>query len=109
MLTKYEALDILDRMEFFQGQRAGRELWSQKNPQLQDIDIACFVRDISNLREYVSSLATDTNDGHKSADVVPRADVVREFAKFLIDKSHNGHIYIDEIVDLVIEYTEDSP
>ena len=61
------------------------------------------------MREYVSSLATDTNDGHKSADVVPRADVVREFAKFLIDKSHNGHIYIDEIVDLVIEYTEDSP
>ena len=40
-----------------------------------------------------------------TADVVPRADVVREFAKFLIDKSQDGVIHVDEICDLVVEYT----
>jgi hypothetical protein len=63
MITKHEALDTLDRLEFFQWQRAGRELWLEKNSQLQDIDIACFVRDISNLREYI-----------QTADVAPRAE-----------------------------------
>lgn len=55
MVTKEQALEILDRLEFFQGQRAGRELWNEKNRQLQDIDIACFVRDISALREYITN------------------------------------------------------
>lgn len=63
MITKHEALETLDRLEFFNGQRAGRELWFEKNSNLQDIDIACFVRDISNLREYI-----------QTADVSHRAD-----------------------------------
>lgn len=63
MITKHEALDTLDRLEFFQGQRAGRELWFEKSSQLQDIDIACFVRDLSNLREYI-----------QAADIASRAE-----------------------------------
>lgn len=55
MIAKEQALDILDQLEFFQGQRAGRELWSRKNPQLQDIDIACFVKHITDLREYITN------------------------------------------------------
>lgn len=74
MLTKYGALEILDKMAFFQGQRAGRELWAEKSTEIQDIDIDCFVRDIANLREYILVNATDTNVGLKSTDVVPRAE-----------------------------------
>lgn len=87
MITKHEALDTLDRLEFFQGQRAGRELWFEKNSQLQDIDIACFVRDISNLREYI-----------QTASVAPRAEVAREIfndiAKMFFEKQkqyENSH------------------
>lgn len=54
MITKEKALEILDKLEFFGGQRAGRELWFEKNRQIQDKDIASFVRDISDLREYIS-------------------------------------------------------
>lgn len=48
-----ECLNILDKMEFFQGQRAGRELWFDKPKNIQDEDIENFNRDINTLREYI--------------------------------------------------------
>lgn len=43
--------DILDKWEFFYGQRAGRELWADKPTEVQDEDIANFCRDLSLVRE----------------------------------------------------------
>lgn len=43
--------DILDKWEFFQGQRAGRELWAEKPTEVQDEDIANFCRDLGLVRE----------------------------------------------------------
>lgn len=48
-----DILEILDKLEFFQGQRAGRELWIVKPKEVQDEDIANFNRDIQKIREYV--------------------------------------------------------
>ena len=48
-----EILEILDRMEFFQGQRAGRELWASKPEKIQNEDIENFNRDIKKIRDYV--------------------------------------------------------
>lgn len=39
------AIEILDKWEFFYGQRAGRELWADKPTEVQDEDIANFCRD----------------------------------------------------------------
>ncbi|MBP3699654.1 MAG: DUF551 domain-containing protein [Oscillospiraceae bacterium] len=74
MITKLEALDTLDRLEFFQGQRAGRELWFEKNSQLQDIDIACFVRDISNLREYIQTAKPPRSEWISAEERLPEND-----------------------------------
>lgn len=52
---KNEVLEILDKLEFFQGQRAGRELWSDKPKEVQDKDIEDFNRDIQKIRDYVLS------------------------------------------------------
>ena len=81
MVSKEQALDILDQFEFFQGQRAGRELWSEKNPQLQDIDIACFVKHIAELREYITN-----GSGWISADNPPETyrDEYEELIPFLV-------------------------
>lgn len=43
--------DILDKWEFFYGQRAGRELWADKPTEVQDEDIANFCRDLGLVRE----------------------------------------------------------
>ena len=48
------ALDILDKMDFFQGQRAGRELWNEKPFEVQEQDIADFSKGI----EFVKNLIT---------------------------------------------------
>lgn len=45
------AIEILDKWEFFYGQRAGRELWADKPTEVQDEDIANFCRDLGLVRE----------------------------------------------------------
>ena len=53
MITKKQAIDILERFDFFQGQRAGRELWNDKPFDVQEQDIKDFSRDCKLLIEYV--------------------------------------------------------
>ena len=53
MITKEQAIDILEKFDFFQGQRAGRELWNDKPKDIQDKDIEDFSRDCRLLFEYV--------------------------------------------------------
>lgn len=48
-----KVFDILDKIEFFQGQRAGRELWNDKSKEVQDKDIADFIKDINYIRSYL--------------------------------------------------------
>lgn len=48
-----EVLDILDRLQFFEGQRAGRELWSNKPIEVQEEDLENYNRDIDKIRDYV--------------------------------------------------------
>lgn len=48
-----KVFDILDKIEFFQGQRAGRELWNNKPKEIQDKDIADFIKDINYIRSYL--------------------------------------------------------
>lgn len=59
MITKEQAIDILERFDFFEGQRAGRELWSDKPRDVQDKDIAIFHRDCRLLIEYVKAVRVD--------------------------------------------------
>lgn len=49
--------DILDKWDFFYGQRAGRELWADKPKEVQDQDIADFCRDLAVVRSAL--LAAD--------------------------------------------------
>lgn len=50
-----EVLELLDKFEMFQGQRAGRELWMYKPYDVQNEDLANFNRDIEIIRKYVKS------------------------------------------------------
>lgn len=53
MKMENEVLDILNKWEFFYGQRAGRELWADKPKEVQDKDIADFNRDIQIVRTAI--------------------------------------------------------
>ena len=56
-LTK--AMEILDKLSFFGGQRAGRELWNDKTREVQDEDIANFNRDIEYLKDIIRKHVND--------------------------------------------------
>ena len=54
-----KTIEILDKLSFFGGQRAGRELWSDKPREVQDEDIAKFNRDIEYLRGVIRKHIND--------------------------------------------------
>lgn len=58
-MTIERAIDILDKWEFFYGQRAGRELWADKPTEVQNEDIANFCRDLKLVREALWRLDDD--------------------------------------------------
>ena len=49
------ALDILNKWQFFYGQRAGRELWADKPKEVQEQDIADFNRDVEIVRSAIKA------------------------------------------------------
>ena len=46
-------MEILDKLKFFQGQRAGRELWNDKPVEVQEEDLENYKRDIDTIRSYI--------------------------------------------------------
>ena len=53
MITKAEAINIVEKFEFFQGQRAGRELWASKEYSIQEADLVNFRQDCYDLLDYI--------------------------------------------------------
>lgn len=52
-MSKENVMEILDKLEFFGGQRAGRELWADKPKEIQDKDIEDFCRDLQIVRSAI--------------------------------------------------------
>ena len=63
--THNNVFDILDKMEFFQGQRAGRELWNDKPKEVQDKDISDFIKDINYIRSYLQDSVVLSKEEHE--------------------------------------------
>jgi len=55
----FKCLEILDKFQFFQGQRVGRELWNDKPTEIQNEDIKNFNKDI----EFIRNVLKSTNSG----------------------------------------------
>ena len=53
--TLEQALDILEKFKFFQGQRAGRELWNDKPKDVQDQDLKDFNCGIEKVISFLKS------------------------------------------------------
>lgn len=55
-ISREEIVDILAKMKFFQGQRAGRELWNDKPFEVQEQDLESFNKGIETIRKYILQL-----------------------------------------------------
>lgn len=54
-----KAIEILDKLSFFGGQRAGRELWNDKPRDVQEEDIENFNHDIEYLKDIICKHMND--------------------------------------------------
>ena len=68
MITKAEAIDIVNKFDFFYGQRAGRDLWSSKEYSVQEVDLINFRQDCYDLLEYLKNTESfeDVNKNRSS-------------------------------------------
>lgn len=98
-------VDILDKVEFFQGQRAGRELWNDKPVEVQEEDLENFKRDINTIRSYIWKVVKELQQYRYAEDqgLLLRlpckvGSMVYEIKKDLNQMKretieHNGHYY----------------
>lgn len=71
-IKKEWADDALCQIQFFMGQRAGRELWVEKPHDIQEKDLDCFNRNVETVRAYIQQLERERDallDALKKADV----------------------------------------
>lgn len=121
-----KAFDVLDKFEFFGGQRAGRELWFDKPADIQDEDIKQFVDDVHFLKNFINRqkaeiadlkakkeicaevITRQNNEIDKLSKVVDnyesclkcveviRANAIKEFAERLKNKFYSYYEGLDE-------------
>lgn len=108
MITKEQAIDILDKFDFFQGQRAGRELWNDKPYEVQEEDIKAFSRDVAELKAYIDDVVPkreveelQTENEELQAKV---AKLRKENVELLVSKETDIHISMEKLVKARTEH-----
>ena len=120
-----KALDILDKFDFFGGQRAGRELWFDKPANVQDEDIKRFSEEVAFLKDFITRLKAENEEQDRAIInalhhmKVVRAEAIKEFAVRLRNKffnyydgltentsksNHNGDsLMFYEVTDMIVD------
>lgn len=93
--------DTLDKIQFFQGQRAGRELWNDKPRDVQDEDLATFNRDIDSVRDYIISLEKEIINLRSQ-----KAQLQEYISTLSKDKSEIKRKALEEAFSELITYAE---
>ena len=95
-----KAIDILDKFDFFYGQRAGRELWNDKPVDVQNQDIEDFARDIKYLKAYINQLEAEVErltrlnfqaEALNEAYEESISEAIKEFAEKIKSKIYIAH------------------
>lgn len=110
-IKRHKVADILDKMQFFQGSMAGRELWFDKPKEVQAQDCDNFTRDIRTIRDYILQIEEQANK--KVDNWIPCSERLPEDETLLYWTTHedgslvlhgykksNGFIYNWEVDDL---------
>lgn len=87
-----KAFDILDKFEFFQGQRAGRELWFDKPIDVQNADIENFSSDVKFLKDLIN---------RQNAEIERRKNNL--FCKVEIDEETMRSIINEKVAEFEID------
>lgn len=93
-----EAFDILEKMEFFGGQRAGRELWFDKPIDIQNKDIKGFLRDIDFLKSFINRQQADIERLKDEVSKARRKALLEASSKFAGHSDYHGDTILCELI-----------
>ena len=107
----FRALEICDKLDFFQGQRAGRELWLSKPVEVQNEDLVNFGKNIAFIKDVLNcqqaeierleeKLSVEIADGGASCHMCiekHKTEAITEFADKLLEKGAQKH-WVDNLV-----------
>lgn len=85
MTEQEKVFDILNKFEFFQGQRAGRELWNDKPKEVQDKDIADFIKDINYIRSYLQNSVVLSREEYEKG-IIERESMRNQITELFNDR-----------------------
>ena len=108
--SKAKVFDILNKFEFFQGQRAGRELWNDKPKEVQDKDIADFVKGINYIRDYLKDRVVLSREEYEKLTYNVRNDIAVDIIRAIfetLDWSKHTNSFEKGILKLISEYSID--
>ena len=100
-----KVFDILDKIEFFQGQRAGRELWNDKPKEMQDKDIADFIKDIKYIRSYLQDSVVLSREEYEKG-IIERESMRNQIAKLFNDREQASKETVEKIFKMLISKLE---
>ena len=92
-ISRMQVADILDKMQFFQGQRVGRELWNEKPVEVQEMDLENFNKDIRTIRDYILQL--EEMEMPKVGEWIPIGQYPSEPSLLCLDNGHMAVGYYD--------------
>lgn len=92
-----KAFDILNKFEFFGGQRAGRELWFDKSEDVQDKDIEHFVDDVNFLKGFINRQKAEIEKLERKIESLESIQEISPEAKHFVDTK------ADKVISLMNE------
>lgn len=93
-----KAFDILEKMEFFGGQRAGRELWFNKPIDIQNKDIGGFLRDIDFLKIFINRQQAEIERLKDEVSKARRKALLEASSKFAGHSDYHGDTILCKLI-----------
>lgn len=93
-----KAFDILEKMEFFGGQRAGREAWFNKPIDIQNQDIRGFLRDIDFLKAFINRQQAEIERLHDEVSKTRRKALLEARSKFAGHSDYHGDTILCKLI-----------
>jgi chromosome segregation ATPase len=100
-LKPEDVMDILEKMDFFQGKRAGRELWHEKPFEVQEQDIADFSRDVYTIKLFINIVLSQLRE--KDAEI-ERLTAENEFHKSEIEEMSKDRLELHKAIARMKKY-----
>lgn len=101
-----KGLDILNKFDFFGGQRAGRELWNDKPVEVQDEDVENFAKDVQFLKDLIKRQQAEIEELQILTGLMRKRTYYNKFVKEVFQKEKGSNLVYPDADEIYKRYFE---